>query len=135
MAFNNFLLQVGNYQITGAKYIEASQYNVTRNIQDLDSYRDADGVLHRNALDHVPLKVELQTRPNLTNEDIEDFFGSIRSNFTNPAERKALVTVYVPELNDYVTQAMYMPDPKFQIRYIKEGKIFYESIRFAFIGY
>lgn len=135
MAFNGYLLQVGNYEITGAKYIEASQYNVTRNIQDLDSYRDADGVLHRNALDHVPLKVELQTRPNLTNIDIEDFFGSIRNNFTNASERKANVTVYVPEINDYVTQYMYMPDPQFKIRYIKGDTIFYESIRFAFIGY
>ena len=135
MAYSGFLLRVGNYQITGAKYIEYSKYNVTRNIQDLDSYRDANGKLHRNALDHVPLKVELETRSGLTNQDIEDFFGTIRANFTVSSERKAIVSVYVPELNDYVTQEMYMPDPQFKIKRIDGTTVYYESIRFAFIGY
>lgn len=135
MAFSGFLLRVGNYEITGAKYINYAQYKVTKNVQDVDSYRDANGVLHRNALQHAPIKVELQTKPNLTNVDIEDFFGNIRANFTVPAERKALVTAYVPELNDYITQDMYMPDIQFPIRKISGDTIFYETIRFAFIGY
>lgn len=137
MAFAGFLLRVGNYEIDGTRYINWSKYNVTRNIQDLDSYRDANGVLHRNALAHVPLKVEFETRENLTNTEMGDFFGSIRSNFTSEVERKATVTLYVPELDDYVTQEMYMPDPQFKIKRIEPGTdvIHYESVRVAFIGY
>lgn len=137
MAFNGNLLTVGSYVIGGdtLKYIDYSKYTVIQNVQDLDSYRDANGVLHRNALDHIPLKIELETRPNLTNADILEFFGNIRSNFIVEKERKASVTAYVPEIDDYITQTMYMPDPQFKIRKIQGGKIFYESIRFAFIGY
>ena len=105
MAFAVYLLRVGSYEIDGTKFINWSKYNVTRNIQDLDSYRDASGVLHRNAVDHVPLKVEFETRENLTNADMAEFFGNINSNL-DAKERKATVTVYVPELDAYETQEM-----------------------------
>lgn len=137
MAFAGYLLRVGSYEIDGTFYINYDKYNVTRQIQDLDSYRDANGVLNRNALDHAPIKVEFETRENLTNADVATFFGAIRSNFTIPKERKAMVTAYVPELDDYVTQEMYMPDPQFKIKKIEPvtNVIKYESIRVAFIGY
>ena len=137
MAFNGTLLTVGSYAITGEKYINYDKYSATLNIQDMDSYRDANGVLHRNALEHVPLKVELETRDNLTNTDMGEFFGSIRSNFTDASQRKVSVTAYIPELDDYVTQDCYMPDPQFKIKRIDPdtNTIYYGSVRFAFIGY
>ena len=137
MAFAGYLLRVGNYEIDGTYYINWDKYDVTRNIQDLDSYRDANGVLHRNALEHVPIKVEFETRENLTNADVATFFGNIRNNFILPIERKATVTAYVPELDDYITQDMYMADPQFKIKRIEKSTniIHYESIRVAFIGY
>ena len=135
MAFSGYLFRVGNYIITGDNYIQEKSYKVTRNIQDLESYRDANGVLHRNALDHVPLKIEINTRENLTNDQLGDFLGSIRSQFTNASERKCTVTAFVPELNDYVTQDMYMPDPEITIKGINNGVIKYDAIRLAWIGY
>lgn len=135
MAFNGYLLQVGSYQITGENYINEKSYKATLNIQDLDSYRDANGVLHRNALDHVPLKVEINTRPGLNNFELSSFLGGIRSNFTIPKERKCIVTAFVPEINDYLTQEMYMPDPEITIKSIERNLVFYESVRLAWIGY
>lgn len=137
MAFDGTLLTVGSYAITGQKYIDYGKYNATINVQDLDSYRDANGVLHRNALDHAPVKIEFETKENLTNEDIGTFMGSIRSNFSVEKERKASVRAFVPEINDYITQEMYMPDPQFKIKRIdpKTNTIYYESTRIAFIGY
>lgn len=137
MAFAGYLVRVGNYEIDGTYYINWDNYNVTRLIQDLDSYRDANGVLHRNALDHVPIKVEFETRENLTNSDIATFFGNIRANYTVPKERRAVVSAYVPELDDYITQEMYMADPQFKIKRIepKTNVIHYERVRVAFIGY
>ena len=137
MAFAGYLLRVGSYEIDGTKFINWDKYNVTRNIQDLDSYRDASGVLHRNALAHVPLKVEFETRANLTNAEIAEFFGNINSNYTDAKERKANVTLYVPELDTYETQEMYMSDPQFKIKRIepRTNVIHYESVRVAFIGY
>lgn len=137
MAFDGTLLTVGSYAITGERYIEYGKYNATINIQDLDSYRDANGVLHRNALEHAPVKVEIETRDNLTNEELGTFMSSIRSNYTTAGERKANVRAFVPEINDYITQEMYMPDPQFKIKRIdpNTNTIYYESTRLAFIGY
>ena len=135
MAFNGYLLQVGSYQITGENYINEKSYKATLNIQDLDSYRDANGVLHRNALDHVPLKVEIQTRPGLNNFEWASFMGAIRDNFTVAKERKCILTAFIPEINDYVTQEVYMPDPEVTIKTIDRNIVKYESIRLAFIGY
>lgn len=135
MAFEGYLLKVGDYEIPADKYIKSQSYSVTRNIQDLDSYRDADGVLHRTALDHIPLKVEFETPSMLTNKDVAELFGNIQNNFFVDSERKASVTVYVPELDKYVTQDMYIPDPKFQMYGIFDEVIKYNPIRIAFIGY
>lgn len=132
MGFNGTLLTVNGYAISGGYYIKYSSYNVTKNIQDLDSYRDADGVLHRNALSHAPIKVEFETRENLTNSDMATFFSNLGC---NNVERKATVSAYVPEIDSYVTQDMYMSDPQFKIKKIKNGVIYYESVRVAFIGY
>ena len=136
MAYSGYLLKVGSYQIDGTNYINYNSYKVTRNVQDLDSYRDAMGVLHRNALEHAPIKIEFETREGLTNDEIGTFMGSIRNNFTNSTERKASVTAFVPELNDYVTQDMYMPDPQFPIMQIDTNNVVkYSKTRIAFIGY
>lgn len=137
MAFAGYLLKVGDYEIDGTYYINWDKYNVTKEVQDLDSYRDANGVLHRQALEHIPIKVEFETRENLTNTDVATFFGAISNNYINPLERRALVTAYVPEIDDYVTQEMYMAGPQFKIKRIEPGTnvIKYESIRVAFIGY
>lgn len=136
MAFEGYLLKVGDYEIDGTNYIGWDSYNCTKNIQDIDSYRDANGVLHRTALEHYAIKVEFETRDNLSNSDIATFFGNISANYIVPLERKATVTAYVPEIDDYVTQDMYMSDPQFKIRRIEsDNTLFYEKVRVAFIGY
>lgn len=135
MAYSGFLIKVGNYKIPANKYIAASSYTVTRNVQDLDSYRDANGELHRTALEHYVHKVEFETPALLTNTDIAELFSSIRKNYVNEAERKVLATVYVPEFDTYESQYMYMSDPSFPIYSNANGVIKYNPIRIALIGY
>lgn len=134
MAYQGYLIKVGNYQIPH-KFIKADTYSPYRNVQDLDSYRDANGILHRNALAHVPNKVEFETPSMLTNIQFEELMSNIRANYTNAIERKASVTMYVPETNSYETQEMYMPDITPKIYGIFNGVIKYNPIRLAFIGY
>lgn len=139
MAFSNYLIKVGNYEIP-LSIIQADSYKAVRTVIDLDSYRDADGLLHRTALDHVPNKIEFNTIPQLTNTQWAEFFANIQKNFSEPKERKANVTFYVPETDSYVTQEMYMPDINFQIYAVWEKDngtkyIKYDAIRLAFIGY
>lgn len=135
MAYEGYLLKIGNYTVEQGKYIKANSYSAYANVQDLDSYRDADGVLHRNALTHVPIKVEFETPAMLTNDTFADFMNKIKSNYISAAERKVHARVYVPEYDDYVEQDMYVPDIKPTLYTTHGGKIRYNAIRIALIGY
>lgn len=133
MAFQGFLISVGGYAIP-LKYIRAETYKVTMNTMDLDSYRDVDGTLHRTSLEHVSPKVEFNLTF-MTNNQLEGLMGTLRSKFNNFHERKAVCQVYIPELNNYMTCEMYMPDPQFTIYNIHNGVITYEETTLKFIGY
>ena len=134
MSYGGYLIKIGDFEITGEKYIKYSTYSVTRKVQDLDSYRDANGVLHRNALQHTPIVVEFETLP-LTNTELATFLGTIQDNYLNALERKVLATVYVPETDSYVSQDMYLAEPAPRIRQIKGSTIIYEPLKLSFIGY
>lgn len=135
MAYSGFLFKVGNYVISGKEFISADGISITRNVQDVDSYRDADGILHREALEHSPIKVEFSTRNMLTDAKMQELLSNIRSNYTNAAERKVLATVYVPELGDYKTCEMYMSTPTPEIYGVMRGVIYYKPMRLAFVEY
>lgn len=134
MAYEGYLVQIGNYKIP-MKFIQAENYTVTLNSQDLDSYQDANGNLQRTALNNFVPKVEFQTRPMLTRDQMNELFSNIRANYTNAVERRSTAKIYIPELDSYVTQSVYLSDPEFTIWGIIDGKIYYNSLRIAFIGY
>lgn len=135
MAYSGYLVKVGEYTIPADKYIKTQSYKATLSVQDLDSYRDANGVLHRTALAHRVNKIEFETPALLTNTEVAELFNNIANNYTVPAERKFVGTFYVPELDEYVSQDMYMSDPSFPIYGIFDGVIKYSAIRIAFIAY
>lgn len=135
MAYQGYLIKVGDYVISGKKYIRADSYSATLIVQDLDSYRDANGVLHRNALTHKVNKIEFETPAMLTDKQMEELLSNIRRNYTNASEKRASVTVYVPELNDYMTQDMYIPDLQFSMYGVFNNVIRYNPLRIAFIAY
>lgn len=134
MAYAGYLIQVGNYKIPHS-WIRAETYVVTKNGQDLDSYRDANGVLHRNALEHWVAKAEFETPPLKTNKQVATFMNNIASNYTNATEKKANVTLYIPETDSYVTQEMYVPDISFTLYSADDTEVKYNQFRVAFIGY
>lgn len=134
MSYNGYLIKVGSYTIPQDK-IRASSYSAVLHGQDLDSFRDANGLLNRTALEHTVPEVNFELVPMLTNNDVSDIFSQIKSNYLIPIERKVSATVYVPELDDYVTQDMYMPDVSFPIYGTYNGVITYNAIAISFIGY
>lgn len=134
MAYSGFLIKVGNYTIPH-NWIRAETYSITKNGQDLDSYRDANGVLHREALEHWVAKAEFETPPLKTNTEVVQFMSSISSQYISAVEKKAIVTLYIPEMDEYVTQEMYVPDIQFPIYQVDGNIIKYNQFRVAFIGY
>ena len=134
MAYSGFLIKVGDYKIPHS-WIKADTYSVLRSGQDLDSYRDSNGKLHRTALEHFLGKVEFETPALRTNTQVSEFMKKIREQYTNITEKKANVTFYMPELDDYITQEMYMPDITFAIYFADKNVIKYNPFRLAFISY
>lgn len=130
--YSGFLLKIGG-DVFDMGYIKEKTYTAYQSVQDLDSYRDANGELHREALPHVPIKVEFETMP-LDNDSYGAIMSIIKGNYLNELERKVSITAFIPELNGYVTQDAYMAEPQPKISHI-DDKVHYESLRMAFIGY
>lgn len=137
MAYAGYLIKVGNYTIP-LSLIRAETYIPFKSVTDLDSYVDGNGELHRNALEHIANKVEFETVPMLTDRQFASLMSNLYANMItdqDKLERKASVTCYIPEIDDYVTQDMYMPDIKPTLYYADATKILYNQVRLAFIGY
>lgn len=131
--YSGFLLKLGNFEFP-KKYIEAKSYHVTLNSQDLDSYRDGNGVLQRNALEHKVASITFNTKPNLTDKQVGELMENIRKNYLNPIEENVIATIFIPKLNDYITQEVYLADNPFTIKEISDI-IKYDRITFDFVGY
>lgn len=135
MAFNGTLLTFGSYKIP-LDYIIADTYKITPNQrQDLDSYRDADGILRRNALSHTASKIEFDTQP-LSGDKMDAFMANIRSNYINYNERNAKCTYYDPETGSYKTGELYLADPQWNLLDCSSsGWILYGPTKFTLVEY
>ena len=133
MAYSGFLLKIGNYEVP-QKFMRAGSYSPYVNMQDIDDWPDANGYLHREAVELKALKVEFETPAMLTNTELTELMNNIKANFTNAKGRECMITAYIPEYDDYVTQLGYMADFQPQIYGTYGGVIHYNPIRLAFIG-
>ena len=147
MAFQGYLIQIhggsGDYNVP-LEYMNETSYKGTWSTLDLDSTRNANGVLERNAVLQVP-HCSFETRPHLKDVDIETLWSNIRSRYTNSLEKKVSASVYITETNSYYTGSFYVPDTEMTIQNIdiKEDRygtfisatVYYEPITFEFIGY
>lgn len=135
MAYNGYLIRIGNYEFP-SRYIVFKTYKAAYNVQDLDPYRDGNGVLHRNALAHIPPTCEFQLRSGMTNLRFDEIMNNLRANYTIPLERKANVSVFIPELGGYVETEMYMKEPEVTIiRQESNSVVIYDTITLKFVGY
>ena len=136
MAYSGYLIKVGTYTVP-MDFIAYDSYSVLYSTTDLDSYRDADGVLHRNALEHKVGKVEFTT-PYIKSSDFERLMQGIRSQYSSAVEKRVeRVEFFIPELGVYQAQSMYVPDITVKINNVAKDNsgLVYEPVRIAFIGY
>lgn len=134
MAFSNYLIKIGNNDTFFNKFIVSSSYKIAKKVIDIDSYRDANGVLHRNAMSHLSYTIEFEIKP-LDNTRLQEFLSAIKSKYIIPLERKVNVSFYLPEDDTYVSSDFYMPDPELNIERIENGKVYYKATTIKFIGY
>lgn len=135
MSYQGYLFKVGNFTIP-LSMMSHESYKVTKNDQDVDSYRDANGELHRNALTHYSVKVEWEIPPMKKDAEIEQFFNNLYNQFSDVTEKCATCTAYVPELRGYHTGKMYLNSSvEFPIYRATSQFVQYQAIRLAFIEY
>ena len=127
--FLGHLLKIGD-DIIPNKYLQS--YSATPNqVQDMDSYQDVEGNLHREILPHTRTKIEFTT-PYLWLEDkkvLQSFFPS------RLEEPKIVAEYWDDETNTYKTGNFYVPDIQYKIYRISGTKMQYFPIRIALIEY
>lgn len=143
MGFDGYFVKVkgvngGSDWTIPLSYMRAETYQAALHGQDLDSYRDADGSLHRTALKYVAPKVEFNL-PFMDSDRMNNFMSNLRSRYTNKTEKKVRAEVYMPEIDGYVTHDFYVPDitftPYTTYKVGRNYKIKYNETRIAFISY
>ena len=137
MAFNGTLLKLGG-ETFPMKWIEYDTYKVTPNRrQDLNPFRNANGVLQRNVVEHEPTTIDFNLR-SMYNKDVASVMSFIRSKYTNVKEKKLVIQYYDPEYDNYNDGAFYLDsNVEFPIKTINiEKKIIkYGQIKLSFVEY
>lgn len=136
--FQGWLLKVGSgMTLVPTEMIKAETYKVSPNQRmEETAERDSTGVLWRETVPNMPPKIEFNT-PAAYDTDVNALNAIFRAAYSNEQERKLTVAFYDPEENVYKSWECYMPNIDFPIRTIDiDAKtIFYDEIRYAFIGY
>ena len=135
MAFEGYLMKSFG-TIFPHKYIQISTYQTTPSQrQDLDSYQDSKGNLHRTVVPHDRSKIVFKTMDNLKlaeKQEIQAFFNGA---MTNARERKITLTYWNDEDNIYQTGSFYIPDVTYPIKRIMGNDIVYDSVEYHLIEY
>lgn len=138
MAYDGYLLKLSNGSFNYKfphKYIKFDSYSAYVNMQDLEPWTDANGYLHREAVDLKVEKVEFDIHAMMTNKELTDLMKNIQKCYTVKKARQLLITAYIPEYDDYVTQTGYLADFTPSIYMIKnKSTICYNPIHFEFVG-
>lgn len=135
MVFEGFLMKA--FETTFPhKYIQISTYQTTPSQrQDLDSYQDSKGNLHRTVVPHDRSKIVFKTMDNLKlaeKQEIQAFFNGA---MTNARERKIILTYWNDEDNMYKMGSFYIPDVTYPIKRIMGNDIVYDSVEYHLIEY
>ena len=136
MAFDGWLLKCGGTEIPMA-YIKYSTYSVTPNQRlDIFAERDTTGVMHRDTVPHMPMKIEFST-PHIKNKEVQHLNSIIRNAYVSRLGRTITADYYDPEEDVYKTAICYVPDTQYKICSIDVNakSILYEPLRYAFIEY
>lgn len=115
-------------------FILEKTYKMTYSVIDFDSTRNGAGKLIRNALKHKVPHCTIQVKP-LNNTNMASLWTNIKNRYMIAKEKKVKLSVYIPEINDYVTENFYIPDTELTIKRIEGTNVLYEGFTLEFIGY
>lgn len=119
-----------------SKKIRAESFKITPNArQDLDSYRDADGILRRTALNHTATIIEFDVKV-MKESEMRPLMQSLVNSYINYNERDAQCTYFDPETGTIKSGHFYL-DSNLSFSYYSTafGEIMYNETHFKFVEY
>ena len=133
MAFEGYLISSGGERFD-ERFIFKESYEVGREDMDLDSFRNANGVLERNVLDHSSTVITFETKP-MTNNYFASMMSFFARHYSVPRERKISLVYYLPEDDSYHSGEFYMATPKPKIHHIWDNEITYSQMQIKLVEY
>ena len=121
------------------KYLEASSLNITPDqMQDLDSYVNANGILKRATMPYSRSKIEANIK--YCNGNTMDEMMNILKKGTSvkdgiSSENKVRIRFYNPKKMEYSYAWAYFPDITYNVYTTSNGFAVYTATRIAFITY
>lgn len=129
MAFEGWLLKVNGIVFPNG-LIARDSYKITPDqIMDLDPYRDANGLLHRNVLPHTATSIEFSTPP-LRSNDVD----RVNRFITKENRERCEVEYWNTNTSVYTVGTFYIADVPYEIMGVDEktGSALYKSIKLIF---
>lgn len=129
------LLTIGGLDFSSI--IRAETYKIIPNArQDVDSYRDANGLLHRNTVTHTATTIQFNLIP-MKQAQMKQIMSALNSAYSSKTERKCTIQYYDPESGGYKSGEFYLGanHPVFEIYGTYKNEIFYKETEFKFIEY
>lgn len=136
--FEGWLIKIGDNMFPHHFILEDGWHASPSQRMEWDTYRNANGKLIRDTVEHTASKITLNIKPLRLEQ--KEYLDSIISLATLPEsdrlERKVVVTYWNDEILSYVTGVFYMPDIEYNIKRISEdGEIIYKAFDMKFIEY
>lgn len=115
--------------------IRAGTFKIVPNArQDLDSYRDADGVLRRTGLEHTATVIEFDIKM-MKESEMRALMEKILSSYINYSERDAQCSYFDPETGTIKHGHFYIDSNLSFSYYAVWGEIWYNETHFKFVEY
>lgn len=137
--FNGWLIKFGDVILPNSFILADGWESVPNQRVEIDAYRDANVLLHRETSENFKTSLTLTIR-SMNLEEMTAFkavIGLATLEITSKRQRRLMVTYWNDEELEYKTAIMYMPDVTYNIHTVSEERkdIEYNSFTIELIEY
>ncbi len=121
--FNGWLIKFGDVVLPNSFILADGWESVPNQRIEIDAYRDANVLLHRETSENFKTSLTLNIRGMDLAEmtAFKNVIGLATLEITSKRQRKLMVTYWNDEELDYKTATMYMPDVTYSIHTVDES--------------
>lgn len=109
-------------------------YKATYSVLDEDAKRSGTGRLRRTTYPHKVGHCKFTFRQ-MNNTQLFGILEMIQLHYIKKRQKKVKASIWIPELNNYVTDYFYIPDIEFTILKTEGNKVIYSATEMELIGY